>query len=205
MLDVNVGDSAHNTGTPAMKGCEQSASFIYTYMYNMHWCQSDAITSLQHSDGTEANKSASLSVHYKHRQSSILLYSRFLTWHLMTPSPFVFSFSLQCHITIFCQQRNACPTRSSLATDSAEGHYQNCYFGVQVPAWHGSKLPMGILPATVICRQPPASICALWSTVCSTNQNELWRSQFRSTGTSDEEQSSCWLPSLRHNSRNIQK
>jgi len=44
----------------------------------------------------------------------------------------------------------------------AEGDYQNSCFGVQVPAWHGSALPMGILPAAVICRQPPALIRTLW-------------------------------------------
>jgi len=43
-----------------------------------------------------------------------------------------------------------------------------------------------------------------WSTVCSTNQDELRRPQFRSTGTSDVEQSSCWPSSPRHFSRNIQ-
>jgi len=31
------------------------------------------------------------------------LYSRFMTWRSMTASPSVFSFSFQCHITIFCQ------------------------------------------------------------------------------------------------------
>ena len=67
-----------------------------------------------------------------------------------------------------------------------------------------STLPTGILSAAVICRQPPASICALWSTDCSTNQDELQRLQFRRTGTSDMEQSSCWPSSPRHFSRNIQ-
>jgi len=62
----------------------------------------------------------------------------------------------------------------------------------------------GNMPAAVICRQLPASIRALWSTVCSTNQDELQRSQFRSTGISDVEQSSCWPSSPRHFSWNIQ-
>jgi len=43
--------------------------------------------------------------------------------------------------------------RSSLATDSTAGHFQNSCSGVQVPARHGSTLPTGILPAAVVCRQ----------------------------------------------------
>ena len=96
-----------------------------------------------------------------------------------------------CHRSQKIRAYDTCPTRSSLATDLTAGHFQNSYFGIQVPARHGSTLPTGILSAAVICRQPPASFRALWSTYYSTNQDELRRPQFRRTGTLDMEQSSC--------------
>ena len=96
-----------------------------------------------------------------------------------------------CHRSQKIRAYDACSMRSSLATDSTAGHFQKSCSGVQVPARHGSTLPTGILSAAVICRQPPASVRALWSTDCSTNQDELRRPQFRRTGTSNMEQSSC--------------
>jgi len=58
-----------------------------------------------------------------------------------------------CHRSQKIRAYDACPTRSSLATDSTVGHFQNSGSAIQVPARHGSTVPTGILPAAVVSRQ----------------------------------------------------
>ena len=58
---------------------------MYTISYRVHVCIS----------AINQSTTGSLSI--------LLVYSRFLTWRSVAPSPSVFSFSFHCHITIICQ------------------------------------------------------------------------------------------------------
>jgi len=67
-----------------------------------------------------------------------------------------------------------------LVTNTAAYSFQDGRVGVQVLTWYGSVLPVDLpYPNVITWRSVSPSLCRIWTTICSTHNNELRWPQLR--------------------------